>query len=82
MLRTRWLVRAPIWLYRWRMGARLGSRFLVLEHLGRVSGQRRYVVLEVVDHPLRSYVVVARLGDRAQWLRNVQANPRVITDIA
>lgn len=40
-LRTRWLVRAPIWLYRARLGAVLGSRLLMLEHTGRTSGQRR-----------------------------------------
>ncbi|HTM84573.1 MAG TPA: nitroreductase family deazaflavin-dependent oxidoreductase, partial [Mycobacterium sp.] len=39
-------MRAPIWLYRARLGALLGSRLLMLEHRGRTSGARRYVVLE------------------------------------
>ena len=30
LLRTRWLVRGPVWLYRARLGALLGSRFLML----------------------------------------------------
>lgn len=50
----------------------------MLEHVGRTSGLRRYVVLEVVDHPSpRRYVVVSGFGDRAQWFRNVEANPQV-----
>lgn|SRR5690625_2417801 len=78
LLRTRWLVRAPIWLYRARLGAVLGHRMLMLEHRGRVSGQRRYVVLEAVERRGQDeYVVVAGLGPSSQWYRNVKADPRV-----
>ncbi len=50
----------------------------MVEHIGRTSGLRRYVVLEIVDRPgPGSYVVVAGFGRRAQWLRNVEANPPV-----
>lgn len=78
LLRNRRLVRAPIWLYRARLGTVFGHRLLMLEHIGRRTGARRYVVLEVVDRPTEdSYVVAAGFGARAQWLRNVQHNPRV-----
>jgi deazaflavin-dependent oxidoreductase (nitroreductase family) len=78
ILRSRPLMRAPIWIYKARAGAVLGSRFLMLEHIGRKSGARRYVVLEVVDHPTPdSYVVVSGFGAKAQWFRNIKANPRV-----
>ena len=78
LLRTRWIVRAPVWLYRARLGFMFGSRLLMLEHTGRKSGVRRYVVLEAVDHPgPHTYIVAAGFGDRAQWLRNVRASPRV-----
>lgn len=78
LLRVRWFVRAPIWLYRARMGFLFGSRLLMLEHVGRRSGQRRYVVLEVVARPKAGrYVVASGFGTRAQWYRNVSANPRV-----
>jgi deazaflavin-dependent oxidoreductase (nitroreductase family) len=77
-LRTRWLVRAPIWLYRGGLGFVFGNRLLMLEHVGRVSGQRRYVVLEVVDRPsAQEYVIVSGFGPQSQWYRNVTANPRV-----
>jgi hypothetical protein len=51
LLRVRWIVRAPVWLYRARLGFVFGSRLLMLEHTGRKTGIRRYVVLEAVDHP-------------------------------
>jgi deazaflavin-dependent oxidoreductase (nitroreductase family) len=78
LLRSRRLMRTPIWLYRTRLRFLFGSRMLMLEHIGRRSGARRYVVLEVVDHPTPdTYVVVSGFGVRAQWFRNVQANPHV-----
>jgi deazaflavin-dependent oxidoreductase (nitroreductase family) len=49
-----------------------------LEHVGRKTGARRYVVLEVVGHPMPgTYVVASGFGDRAQWYRNVVVEPRV-----
>lgn len=78
LLQVRWLVRSPTWLYRARLGFVFGTRLLMLEHVGRTSGRKRYVALEIVDHPTeRRYVVVSGFGDRAQWFRNVAANPEV-----
>lgn len=76
---TRLLFRAPIWLYRAGLGFLLGSRFLMLEHIGRKSGKRRYVVLEVVRHDREagSYVVASAWGKRSDWLRNVLQTPAV-----
>lgn len=77
-LRTRWFVRAPIGLFRRGLGWLLGRRILMLEHRGRSSGLVRRVVLEVVGHPRPGrYLVVAGFGERADWLRNVRAEPRV-----
>lgn len=79
MLRVRWFVRAPIWLYRARLGFLFGTRLLMLEHIGRTSGERRYVVLEVVVRPTPdSYIVVSGFGAKAQWFRNIVANPHVM----
>lgn len=78
ILRNRHLMRAPIWLYKARLGAMFGQRVLMLEHIGRKSGLRRYVVLEVVDHPTpETFVVASGFGTRAQWFRNIEANPAV-----
>jgi deazaflavin-dependent oxidoreductase (nitroreductase family) len=55
----------------------------MLEHRGRVSGARRHVVLEVLDRPrLGSFVVASGFGAKAQWLRNVRADPHVRVYVA
>ncbi|MCA5892009.1 nitroreductase family deazaflavin-dependent oxidoreductase [Isoptericola sp. NEAU-Y5] len=81
-LHTRWFVRSPIRLYRSGLGFLLGDRMLMLTHRGRTSGEPRYVVLEVSDRPAPDrIVVVAGLGPRSQWFRNIQADPRVLVSI-
>lgn len=81
-LHTRWVVRAPIALYRAGLGFLFGSRLLMLQHTGRRSGARRYVVLEVVDHPAPGeYIVVSGFGPKAQWYRNITANPHVLLSV-
>jgi hypothetical protein len=50
---SRLLWRAPIWLYRLGLGGLLGSHFVLLNHVGRKSGQPRQTVLEVVDRDER-----------------------------
>jgi deazaflavin-dependent oxidoreductase (nitroreductase family) len=78
LLQNRALVRAPIWLYRARLGFLMGHRMLLLEHIGRTTGARRYAVLEVVERPQTDeYVIVSGFGERSQWYRNVLAERRV-----
>lgn len=83
VLANRALMRAPIWLYRARLGFLFGSRMLMLEHIGRKSGAKRYVVLEVIGHPTPDvYIVASGFGVRAQWYRNLMANPRARVSVA
>jgi deazaflavin-dependent oxidoreductase (nitroreductase family) len=83
LLRSRPLVRAPLLLYRAGLGVLLGHRMLLLEHTGRTTGLTRKAVLEVVGRPGPDHViVVSGFGERAQWLRNVRADPRVRVSIA
>jgi deazaflavin-dependent oxidoreductase (nitroreductase family) len=78
LLRSRRFTRAPIWLYRVGLGFVFGSRLLMLEHVGRRTGRWRRVVLEVIGHPApNTYLVVSGFGSRAQWFRNLLANPAV-----
>ncbi|MFC8733105.1 nitroreductase family deazaflavin-dependent oxidoreductase [Luteimicrobium sp. NPDC057192] len=82
VLNTRWVVRAPITLFRCGLGFLFGGRLMMLTHRGRRSGQRRYVVLEVVDRPSRDVVVIASgFGERAQWYRNLEADPRCLVSV-
>jgi deazaflavin-dependent oxidoreductase (nitroreductase family) len=73
------LYRAPIRLYGLRLGWLLGSRFVLLTHVGRRSGLPRHVVLEAIafDRASGACLVASGYGMRADWLRNVLARPRV-----
>ncbi|MEU0529033.1 nitroreductase family deazaflavin-dependent oxidoreductase [Amycolatopsis tolypomycina] len=73
----RFVFRAPVRLYDHGLGWVLGHRFLCLTHLGRRSGRMYRTVLEVVGTEGGEYVVVAGLGARADWFRNIQARPPV-----
>lgn len=83
VLANRFLMRAPIWLYRARLGFLFGSRVLMLEHIGRKSGAKRYAMLEVFGHPAPEiYIVPSGFGERSQWFRNLMANPRARISVA
>lgn len=73
----RWLFRAPVKLFDWKLDRLLGARFLLLEHVGRRSGLPRRTVLEVIDvldgHP----VVASGYGHRSDWYHNITATPAV-----
>jgi deazaflavin-dependent oxidoreductase (nitroreductase family) len=71
------LFRAPVYLYRWRLGPLLGRRFLLLIHVGRRTGKRRETVLEVVEYRDAGpeAVVMSAWGRNADWLRNIEATP-------
>jgi deazaflavin-dependent oxidoreductase (nitroreductase family) len=75
----RFAFRAPLLLYRLGLGRILGSRFLELEHRGCRSGAVRRAVIEVIDHDPRrgSFFVVSAWGTKADWYRNILANPSV-----
>ncbi|GAB4561538.1 MAG: nitroreductase family deazaflavin-dependent oxidoreductase [Anaerolineae bacterium] len=75
----RWLLRAPILLYRLRLGWLLGERFLLLTHIGRKTGLPRQAVVEVVHHDTDTgrYIIAAAWGRKADWFRNIQKTPQV-----
>ncbi|MBP2352627.1 deazaflavin-dependent oxidoreductase (nitroreductase family) [Kribbella aluminosa] len=64
-------------MFRAGLGFVFGRRLVMLEHLGRTSGLRRYVVLEVLEHDAHGLVIVSGYGRGAQWYRNVLAQPGV-----
>ncbi|MGA7291817.1 MAG: nitroreductase family deazaflavin-dependent oxidoreductase [Terriglobales bacterium] len=72
-----YLFRAPVYLYRWRLGWLFGHRLLLLTHIGRRTGQRRQTVLEVVEYRKQGpeVVVVNGFGPDCDWVRNIQARP-------
>jgi deazaflavin-dependent oxidoreductase (nitroreductase family) len=76
---TRFFFRAPIWLYTLHLGWLMGNRMLKLTHLGRVSGEPRQVVLEIVKHDPNTdtYYIAAAWGEKSDWVKNIRANPDV-----
>lgn len=47
----------------------------MIEHRGRVSGARRFVVVEVAQRPAPDLIrVPSGLGPQARWYRNLEAN--------
>ena len=71
--------RLPKYLYRFRLGWLFGHRLLLLAHRGRKTGRVYQTVLEVVryDPDIRESIVVSAWGERADWYRNLRANPAV-----
>ena len=67
----------PIHLYKHRLGWLMGHRLLLLTHRGRKSGRIRQTPLEVIryDPATEESVVVSAWGEKADWYRNVKANP-------
>jgi deazaflavin-dependent oxidoreductase (nitroreductase family) len=75
----RFLLRLPIHLFHWKLGALLDHRFMLFTHRGRKSGRIYETVLEVVlyDRPTRTSFVTSGWGDAPDWYRNIQARPAV-----
>ena len=61
---SRFMWRMPIYLYKAHLGWLLGERFLLLTHTGRISGERRQAVLEIirVDKTKPTYYVASGFG--------------------
>ena len=76
---TKLFFKAPIILYRINLGRLLGSRFLLLEHIGRKSGLRRQTVLEIVYHDKEEndYYIASGWGEKSDWMLNIRKNPKV-----
>jgi len=71
--------RAPIWLYRLGLGWMFGKRFLLLNHIGRKSGQPKQAVIEIVkiDSQNNTIYSVSGFGEKAQWFQNIMHTPDV-----
>jgi deazaflavin-dependent oxidoreductase (nitroreductase family) len=71
------LFRASVSLYHWNCGWLLGHRFLMVVHVGRRTGKRRYTVLEVMEYRKEGpeMIVMSAFGRNADWFRNIEAGP-------
>ena len=86
-LLMRWLLRAPVLVYRIGLGGLMPGRpmlgglmpaHLMLTTVGRRSGRPHRVVVDMwQDTATDSYYVASGFGEHADWYRNLQANPEV-----
>ena len=55
----------------------------MLTNIGRKSGLKRQVVLEVLYHNKTSgeYYVLSGWGDKSDWFMNIQKYPEVVVDV-
>lgn len=69
----KWLLHTPTWLFRAHLGFVFGKRFVMVEHLGRKSGNRYRTVLEVAGRgdDGDTYIVTSGTGPKADWYRNI-----------
>jgi deazaflavin-dependent oxidoreductase (nitroreductase family) len=67
----------PTYLYRLNLGWLMGHRVLLLTHRGRRSGRVYRTPLEAIryDAATKESVVFSAWGDKADWYRNIEANP-------
>ena len=70
------IFRLPIWLWRLGWGPILGRVLVLLTTRGRRSGLPRRTVVEYLRYGGKKYVVSA-FGEKAQWYKNILADPRV-----
>lgn len=71
----KWLYKLPILLYRMGMGFLIGRLFMTLTTIGRKSGQPRRTGIEFHEFEGKP-TVMSGWGTKADWYRNLDANPR------
>ena len=73
--------KVPVWIYKmgftgWERA--VGAQWMLITTVGRKSGKPRDAMVDVMDYDkvTDTYYVEAAYGSRADWYRNIQANPR------
>jgi deazaflavin-dependent oxidoreductase (nitroreductase family) len=76
----RWLFKAPLYAWRLGLGALMPPTFVLLTTRGRKSGLPRRTMVEstLVDG---NYYVISAWGERADWLKNIEADPNVTLQV-
>ena len=76
--------RIPTWIFKLRLGRLFGSRFAIITHRGRKSGNPHTVIVETADGSIEGgrLVYVVAYGKRAQWYKNLAATPAISIETA
>jgi deazaflavin-dependent oxidoreductase (nitroreductase family) len=73
----------PIIFYRLGLGGLLGEGLILLNHIGRKTGNIHQVVVRVVSRnkDLDTYYIASAWGFKSQWPRNLLAHPEIVAQI-
>ncbi|MFJ4790878.1 nitroreductase family deazaflavin-dependent oxidoreductase [Streptomyces sp. NPDC088794] len=76
-------LRLPVLLFRAGLGPLLGKRLLLLHHTGRLTDRDHMTALEVVTHDpaTASWTVASGFGPKADWYRNLRAQPKTLIQV-
>ena len=77
----KFFMKVPIYLHKIGLGGwehLIGAEWMLITTVGRKSGKPRETMVDVMDYDKASgtYYIEAAYGSRADWFRNIQANPR------
>jgi deazaflavin-dependent oxidoreductase (nitroreductase family) len=72
--------KVPVWVHQMGLGGwerLIGAEWMLITTVGRKSGKPRDTMVDVMDYDKASdtYYVEVAYGSRADWYRNIQANP-------
>ena len=70
----------PVWIHKMGFGGwerLVGAQWMLITTVGRKSGKPRDTMVDVMDYDKANdtYFVEVAYGSRADWYRNIQANP-------
>jgi deazaflavin-dependent oxidoreductase (nitroreductase family) len=73
--------KVPVWFHKIGFGGwerMIGAQWMLITTIGRKSGKPREAMVDVMDYNATSdtYYIEAAYGSRADWVRNIEANPR------
>ena len=76
----KFFLKFPVWLHRIGLGGWeriMGAEWMLLTTTGRKSGKPRQTMVDVMDYDKSTdtYYIEAAYGTRADWYRNIEANP-------
>jgi deazaflavin-dependent oxidoreductase (nitroreductase family) len=72
--------KAPLFMHKIGLGGwekLLGAEWMFITTIGRKTGKRRETLVDVMDYDTSTdtYYIEAAYGSRADWYRNIKANP-------
>lgn len=78
----KFLVKAPLLMIRLGLQPLMGDMFMVITHTGRKSGQPRHTMTEMHRAEDGQLYAPCAYGERAQWYKNIVADPHVTVQVA